>query len=148
MVSRSILNEDIGKNDFHGCVYYEQFLSHDRSVSFADDIVEMGLGLLKKNSVTQLAPIDTARASEISSQCMLAMLKRFDVTDINLIKPGIGEATRVLLRRVPRLLIVKDSSIADVQHLLVLAEEKQIPIEVDAHLPYQAVAIIRSALDA
>lgn len=148
LVSRSILNEDISDKDFHGCVFYEQFLSNDHSIRFADAIVAMGLGMLENNTAQQLAAIDKDKAADISKKCLQSMLKRFDVTDINLIKPGIGEATRVLLRRVPRLLILKDLSAVDVQHLIVLAEEKQVPIEVDAHLPYQAVAIIRSALDA
>lgn len=148
LVSRSILNEDISDKDFHGCVFYDQFMPYDHSIRFADSIVDMGLAMLENDTVQQLTAIDKDKAAAVSKKCLQLMLKRFDVTDINLIKPGIGEATRVLLRRVPRLLILKDLTAVDVQHLIVLAEEKQVPIEVDDHLPYQAVAIIRSALDA
>ena len=69
------------------------------------------------------------------------------ISDINLIKPGIGEATRVLLRRVPERLIVRDTNAPDVAHLLLLAQEKAIPVIVEPALPYQAVALIRSAVD-
>ena len=69
------------------------------------------------------------------------------ITDVNLIKPGIGEATRVLLRRVPRLLMLRDLNAPDVAHLNVLAREKSVPLIVDTNLPYQAVSLIQSALD-
>ena len=69
------------------------------------------------------------------------------ITDVNLVKPGIGEATRVLLRRVPRLLMLRDPAAPDVAHLKVLAAEKSVPLVVDASLPYQAVSLIKSALD-
>ncbi len=35
-------------------------------------------------------------------------MQRYGIGDVNLIKPGIGEATRVLLRRVPRLLLLRE----------------------------------------
>ncbi|MEG2962670.1 MAG: RNA-binding protein, partial [Janthinobacterium sp.] len=73
--------------------------------------------------------------------------QQYGISDINLIKPGIGEATRVLLRRVPERLIVRDTNAPDVAHLLLLAQEKAIPVTVEPALPYQAVALIRSAVD-
>jgi hypothetical protein len=74
-------------------------------------------------------------------------MARHGIADVNLIKPGIGEATRVLLRRVPRLLILRDAAAPDTAHLKVLATEKSVPLIVDADLPYQAVSLIRSTLD-
>ncbi|MBY0446837.1 MAG: hypothetical protein K2Q15_16705, partial [Burkholderiales bacterium] len=76
-----------------------------------------------------------------------ATQEQYGVEDVNLIKPGIGEATRVLLRRVPRLLILRDPAVADVAHLKLLAIEKNVPLIVDAGLPYQAVSLIGSVLD-
>ncbi|UUZ51720.1 hypothetical protein LP420_17195 [Massilia sp. B-10] len=64
-----------------------------------------------------------------------------------MVKPGIGEATRVLLRRSPRLLIVRDRLAPEVAHLLLLAQEKNIPVATDVGLPYHAVSLIRSAID-
>jgi hypothetical protein len=74
-------------------------------------------------------------------------MRRYGILDANLVKPGIGEATRVLLRRVPRLLVVRTPAAPEVRHLLVLAEEKGVPVEVDPALPYHAVSLIRSASD-
>ncbi|MFL6656851.1 MAG: cysteine protease StiP domain-containing protein, partial [Massilia sp.] len=39
LVSRSILNDAIGPDDFHGCVYYSQFAEQDQSQAFADQLV-------------------------------------------------------------------------------------------------------------
>ena len=74
-------------------------------------------------------------------------MRRYGVADVNLVKPGIGEATRVLLRRVPRLLVLREADAPDVAHLAALAEEKQVPVEIDPSLPYHAVSLIRSASD-
>ena len=37
------------------------------------------------------------------------IIKAYDIKDINYIKPGIGEATRVLLRRVPWKLLINNN---------------------------------------
>jgi len=93
------------------------------------------------------APIDAAGARQRSQDYIAAAMRRYGVADVNLIKPGIGEATRVLLRRVPRRLLLRDAAASDVAHLAVLADEKQVPVEIDPTLPYHAVSLIRSASD-
>ena len=92
-------------------------------------------------------PVDAPAMAARSSAFMAQAQQRYGIADINLIKPGIGEATRVLLRRVPERLIVRDASAPDVAHLCLLALEKSIPVTVEPELPYQAVALIRSAVD-
>jgi hypothetical protein len=147
LVSRSVLNDAIGPDDFHGCVYYAQFAAHDQSRAFADGLVQDAIALADRQGIPQAMAID-ARAAQAASKLYMAQAQaRYDIGDINLIKPGIGEATRVLLRRVPERLIVRDASLPDVAHLLLLAEEKAIPVTMAPDLPYQAVALIRSAVD-
>ena len=54
------------------------------------------------------------------------IVKDFKIKDINKIKPGVGETTRVLLRRVPdRVLIPQDANPKYLQHILQLAEENK-----------------------
>ena len=51
---------------------------------------------------------------------------KFSINDINKIKPGVGETTRVLLRRLPdRILIKENANDKYVKHLLQLAKEKK-----------------------
>ncbi|MGH8853878.1 MAG: cysteine protease StiP domain-containing protein, partial [Telluria sp.] len=145
LVSRTVLDERIGPEDFHGCVYYGEFAPHDQSQRFADALVEAALA--QAGQQTCAAALDAAAAAERSRNYLAAAKARYGIGDVNLIKPGIGEATRVLLRRVPRLLVLRQPAAAATAHLRVLAEEKQVPVEIDPALPYHAVSLIRSALD-
>ena len=147
LVSRSVLNDSIGANDFHGCVYYDEFKTQDVSREFADSLIVAGVALANRGNLTAPIPVDRARARAISTQFLATTMAQHGITDVNLIKPGIGEATRVLLRRVPRLLMLRDLNAPDVAHLNVLAREKSVPLIVDTNLPYQAVSLIQSALD-
>ena len=147
LISRSILNDSIGPGDFHGCVYYKQFEPQDQSQRFADELIAHALKLPGAQSAGTPAPMDKQLAAEVSRNYMQGALALHGIVDINMVKPGIGEATRVLLRRSPRLLIVRDSDAVDVAHLVLLAQEKNIPVMVDPALPYHAVSLIRSALD-
>ena len=147
LVSRSVLNDAIGHGDFHGCVYYDEFEAHDVSCEFADDMVDAGVALASREGLSAPVPVGRDRARAVSTQFLGATMVKHGITDVNLIKPGIGEATRVLLRRVPRLLLLRDPKANDVAHLHVLATEKSVPLIVDADLPYQAVSLIESASD-
>ncbi len=144
LISRSILNESIGPGDFHGCVYYAQFAAQDQSQAFADALVARAVAI---GALPGAAPMNKARAAQVSRSYMQAVLTQHGISDVNMVKPGIGEATRVLLRRVPRLLILRDEHASEVAHLKLLAQEKQVPVLVDPELPYHAVSLIRSALD-
>jgi len=147
LVSRSVLNEAIGPDDFHGCVYYAQFEAHDQSRDFADALLADAVALAASVGVPAPVATDAPAMAARSQAYMASAQKQYGISDINLIKPGIGEATRVLLRRVPERLIVRDTNAPDVAHLLLLANEKAIPVTIEPALPYQAVALIRSALD-
>ena len=75
---------------------------------------------------------------------MIVRVTRFQRV-LNRIKPGVGEATRVLLRRVPGLLLLRDGARPEIAHLLQLAGEKDVPVCVDPALPYLAAALIGEA---
>ena len=145
LVSRTLLDERIGPDDFHGCVYYGEFAPHDQSQRFADALAALAQA---SDLPPDTRPLDAKAAAERSRSYLAAAMARYDIADVNLIKPGIGEATRVLLRRVPRLLVLRRPGTPSVRHLEVLAEEKQVPVAVDPALPYHAVSLIRSASDA
>jgi hypothetical protein len=146
LVSRAVLDERIGPDDFHGCVYYGEFAPHDQSQRFADALVALARAQAD-GMPPEPAPLDAQAAAERSRAYLEGAMARYGIADVNLIKPGIGEATRVLLRRVPRLLVLRQPGAASVAHLEVLAEEKQVPVAIDPLLPYHAVSLIRSASD-
>lgn len=148
LISRSILNERIGPDDFHGCVFYREFASGDLSRWFVDELLRDIHALLDEGYAPCPTPVDPLHARARSLKWLAAIQERFGITNLNLIKPGIGEATRVLLRRVPKLLMIRDPHAPEARHLLQLAQEKRVPWEVDPELPYQAVSLIKGLPDA
>ena len=146
LVSRSILNaEVVGPDDFHGCVHYSEFTEHDLSRWFLDVLTaEIEQQLSNADSLDAVMTDAERQQQSTRSRLLLTnVAKRFGVRDPNHIKPGIGEATRVLLRRVPSHLLLRDDDSEDVRHLRELAERRAVPVLVDPELPYHAVALIR-----
>ncbi len=144
LVSRSILNDEYIKDgDFHGCKYYKEYEENDLSLWFIDSIMA-----IIKDLKPQKVPLVSKNSDlNININNYLAQLQKdFDIGDINYIKPGIGESTRVLLRRVPYIIMVKDLKAENIQHLIHLAKEKDVKIVEDTNLPYTALAIIKDVL--
>ncbi|WP_343032244.1 cysteine protease StiP family protein [Allochromatium palmeri] len=148
LVSRSILNAHIGPDDFHGCVYYREFADADLSVWFIEQVLSAVRVRLAEGYAPQTRPVDPALARARSAALLSAIRESFGIQDANFIKPGIGEATRVLLRRVPERVIIRDPEAPQVAHLLELAREKGVRWQVDRALPYQAVSLIKGVNDA
>ncbi len=149
LLSRSMISADLTPKALHGCVYYEHLAAADVSRWFVDLIYQQALARADGLSPAGWAKrsADTAHLAAVSERFLRACQETYDISDINLIKPGIGEATRVLLRRAPRLIILRDRSAPEVAHLRLLAADKDVPIIEDTHLPYQAVSLIKSSLD-
>jgi len=144
LVSRSILNKefiDTENGDFHGCKFYKEFKDVDISLWFVDEIMgEVGElpSLIGKDLLMKTHSEDIK-----IDDYFIRTQKKYNITNINYIKPGIGESTRVLLRRTPHIVIVKDSSSQEVAHLKVLAKEKNVEVVEDKDLPFTALSIIK-----
>lgn len=140
LLSRSIWNDDIGPQDFHGAKYYAELEPHDYSLKFVETI----MALCQDNAIKPAQ--DDKSEAKAYHRTMIdyvdGVMARFNETDINMVKPGIAEATRVMLRRVPRVLIVRDIDDADTAHVVQLAKDKDVPVEVDATMPIKAVSLI------
>lgn len=142
LVSRTFLRSDIiGKEDFHGAVYYGGLKDADLSYEFIEAI-EKNFRMESAGGGTKVPGKGIDEVREIG--------RVFHVDDINLIKPGIGEATRVLLRRVPWKILIDGRYRDDAQlfHLLRLAQEKHVPVEVFPMRHYKCCGIIRKIADA
>lgn len=142
LISRTFLRDDIiGKDDFHGAVYYGELADSDLSYAFIHAIESEFLMDIPREIHT-VTGIGIDEVKQIASE--------FDITDINLIKPGIGEATRVLLRRVPWKVLINERYKEDaaLAHLLRLAKEKQVPVEDYPLKNYKACGIIKKLADA
>lgn len=139
LVSRSILNSElVGAGDFHACVHYPELAPRDVTRAFVDFVDALAAAP---------APPRAARpgAAERCDRAVAGLMDRFGVTDRNRIKPGIAEATRAVLRRVPERLLLRDPDDADVRHLLHLAGERGVEVDrLPPDFPFRAVSLIRN----
>lgn len=149
LVSRTFLRGDIiGPGDFHGAVYYGELADSDLSYEFIDAI-ERRFVIEDQNCQVQDQP-EEKTVSGYGIDEVKELAEVFDVSDINLIKPGIGETTRVLLRRVPWKVLI-DEKYRDNQelgHIIRLAEEKNVPVESYPLRHYKCCGIIRKLAEA
>lgn len=144
LVSRSILNARfVGENDFHACVTYPQHVHADLSRAFVDALAPRAAAAVPRTIADH-----AARRPSLAADCaaMLAGISTWAGTnDANRIKPGIAEATRALLRRVPERVLVRDPADEDVAHIVQLADEAGIPVDrLDPKSSYRAITVIRT----
>lgn len=142
LLSRTFYRKDIiGEKDFHGAVFYQNLIPQDMTYGFIDAVAQYFDTLEQKESREHI--VSKTAKEEVEEIC-----KTFDIQDINLVKPSIGETTRVLLRRMPWKILVH--SFDDEQHLgqiYQLAKEKgvamiQYPLE-----NYKACGLIQNIAD-
>ncbi|ETP69202.1 hypothetical protein G159_08070 [Planococcus glaciei CHR43] len=146
LISRTILNDQfISAEDFHGAKFYSDLLEEDLSNDFVDRVTASFSETLKAvEDAVAANPVTAERTWEGMKEVEEIGQKMYNERDYTLIKPGVGETTRVLLRRSPWKVLVQDPAHSDVQHLLVLAKEKNVPVEVVPELFYRAIGLIRS----
>ena len=137
LFSRTVLRSDlIFDGDFHGAAYFGELEKFDRTYEFIETV---------ERETALLPPFEDLNCESPTGAGLVEtrqIAQKFGVTDINLVKPSIGEATRALLRRVPRLILVKSRGSALTKHLERLAEEKGVPVEEYPLSCYEAVGII------
>ncbi len=138
LVSRTFYREDvIKKDDFHGALYYDDLVNEDVSNAFIDAVIPHFQREIKMPSMNldgDTGAMEVQRIAEF-----------FGVKNINLIKPGVGESTRVLLRRVPWKILIAETAKDDavLQHIRQLAKEKNVPVEYYPLKHYKVCGIIR-----
>ncbi|MDE7244618.1 MAG: cysteine protease StiP family protein [Oscillospiraceae bacterium] len=142
LLSRTFLRGDIiGADDFHGTVFYENLRDKDLTYQFIKEIADR---FRKPEQCNTASPEKWgAGLEEVREIC-----HTFGINDVNLVKPGTGEATRVLLRRVPWKILVR--SLDDGEHLghiFQLAREKQVEVVEYPLRRYRACGLIRKLAD-
>lgn len=141
LVSRTFLRDDIiGEKDFHGAVFYENLKDVDLSYEFIEAIEEQ---FEMENEIVEEV-MEGKGIDEIKK-----IVDTFNISDINFVKPGIGETTRVLLRRVPWKILIDEKYKDDIalRHIIRLAEEKNVPVEYYPLVHYKCCGIIKKMAD-
>ncbi len=144
LVSRTVLRADlVGPHDFHGAKFYRELAGADVSNDFLDAV---------SACFTEIADEVDAKAKELLSAdrtptwegwaAVERISEEYGIHDVNLVKPGVGETTRVLLRRVPWKILARAGAGADLDHVRLLAEQRGVPVEEVDGLPYTCVGLI------
>ncbi|MFE2265776.1 phosphoribosyltransferase domain-containing protein [Streptomyces griseosporeus] len=144
LISRTVLRADlVGPHDYHGAKFYRELAGADVSVAFldavsarfpeVDDAVDAAVKELQAGDRTPTWE-GWAAVERISVE--------YGIHDVNLVKPGVGETTRVLLRRVPWKILARAGAGPDLDHVRLLAEQRGVPVEEVPELPYTCVGLI------
>ena len=145
LISRSLWAE----NGLHGCMLWDSLAPWDVTREFIDHIVSLWTReMLAEAAASRKWPQETnnkIRKIE-TDQVIKKIMRLYGVEERNHIKPGIAEATRAILRRVPDCVLVSDSSDPDLELLVGLSREKNVKVhEAGKSIwPYKAMTIIKS----
>ncbi|MCL2053068.1 MAG: cysteine protease StiP family protein [Oscillospiraceae bacterium] len=144
LMSRTVIRPGIKDDEFHGVAFYENLKEEDRTYEFINRL-EACFNILENERAISNVNLDKP-APTLSGACEARKIAReFNIGDINFIKPGIGEATRVLLRRIPDMVLVAQGAEEKyIAHIVQLAKEKNVPV---IHYPlqcYKACGIIKA----
>lgn len=152
LISRTFLRDDIiKKDDFHGAVFYPELKEEDRTYEFIHKI-ESFINL-EDETLEDKVHIKSGLISITGMEEVYKIARHFNIEDINLIKPGIGETTRVLLRRVPEVVLIPEKlekleqkeqkEDEYISHILKLACEKNVKVVKYPLKAYRACGIIK-----
>ncbi|MFJ9984612.1 phosphoribosyltransferase [Streptomyces globisporus] len=144
LISRTVLRADlVGPNDFHGGKFYRELAGSDVSGDFLTAVAarfEEVAGQVEAEAKDLLAA-DRAPTWE-GWAAVERISEEYGIHDVNLVKPGVGETTRVLLRRVPWKILARRGAGTDLEHIRLLAEQRGVPVEEADDLPYSCVGLI------
>jgi hypothetical protein len=144
LMSRTIIRPDLlGPGAFHGVRIYREFAGSDVSRRFVDTIsARFGAvaGAIEEAVAAALAlpPADGRGLREVQQ-----VQREEAIADVHRVKPGIGETTRVLLRRVPDAILVDPRRRDRLAHVLMLAEERGVAIRERRSEVYACFGLIR-----
>ncbi|TAJ09710.1 hypothetical protein DMA11_19865 [Marinilabiliaceae bacterium JC017] len=149
LVSRTFHRPDVIKEtDFHGARFYSNLIDADRSLEYIETISQHF-----KSVYQQVDAIVKSRQTLVETNpsweglhSVQRISRLYGIADVNLIKPGIGETTRVLLRRVPWKILVHPQKYHLLGHVLQLAKEKNIEVEEYEQMSYSCCGLIKQVI--
>lgn len=161
LVSRTILNDkyiDVDAGEFHGAVYFGNnpgMIEADKTYEFIDTIVDFFnaydkcvIDILRNKAKEVLALGIDGKTKGV--EIVKDIANREGIDDYNKIKPGIGECTRVLLRRVPKKVLVNEAYLGEksLEHIFQLCNERNVPVESSSKIgKYKVVGVIADLND-
>ncbi|MFB7877007.1 phosphoribosyltransferase [Nocardia sp. NPDC056064] len=145
LVSRTVLNDTlIGPGEFHGAKFYRELAHADVSNQLID-AVTAAFGAIGEQVPAAVAAIrESDRTPDWSGWASVERVRaEYGISTVNFVKPGVGETTRVLLRRVPWRVLVRDADAPEHAHIRLLAAARNVPVEVVPDLAYSCMGLIK-----
>ncbi|SIH20332.1 Citrate lyase beta subunit [Mycobacteroides abscessus subsp. abscessus] len=145
LISRTVLNPALMRpGDFHGAKFYRELGHADRSAAFLDAVTAR-FDEVRSEVDSQLEALRGAdrEPSWSGLQTVRKIQQEYGIATSNFVKPGIGETTRVLLRRLPWKIVLRDPDAAEHRHIRMLAEARGVPIDYDPDLAYACVGLVK-----
>lgn len=145
LVSRTVLNEQlIGPADFHGAKFYAELADQDVSEVLLDAVAREFDAAADEAAIRRAAIEASDRTPTWSGwQSVEAVRAHYGISSVNFVKPGVGETTRVLLRRVPWRVLVRTPDDPEHEHIRVLADARDVPVEVVPDLAYSCMGLVK-----
>ena len=103
LISRTVKLPSMTDDELHGAVYYSDYEDVDKSMEFINKVESY----FETLSEDDMHIFDATISNGNGWADLMSVQEDYKVKDINFIKPGVGESTRVLLRRVPHVVLVK-----------------------------------------
>ncbi len=144
LVSRTVLRADlIGPHDFHGAKFYAELAPGDVSATFLDAVTAQFAGVTAQVAAAAALPVSPEPPRWTGWASVEQISAAYGIHDVNLVKPGVGETTRVLLRRVPWKVLVRPDSVGELSHVLLLARQRGVEVVPVPDLAFSCVGLIR-----
>ncbi|WP_206508757.1 phosphoribosyltransferase [Rhodococcus sp. BGS-1C] len=146
LVSRTVLNRNlIHDGEFHGAKFYAELAPVDVSNHLLDTVSARFDDVRTAASDSAAEILRSDRTPSWSGWASVEKVRQeFGISGVNFVKPGVGETTRVLLRRVPWRVLVRDADAPEHQHIRMLAAARGVPIVEVPDLAYSCMGLIRN----
>lgn len=146
LVSRTVLSRAVLRpGQFHGAKFYRELAGEDVSNLFVDTVAARFPAVAEAGRrLAARLEAEAPRPGWVGAAQVAAIGRRFGIADHHRIKPGVGETTRVLLRRLPWKVLVNPGRERELGHLLQLAAERDVPVEPYPHMTYASCGLIKA----
>ena len=106
LISRTVINTD--PNTYHQAKYYKEYQSKDISLKYVNEVEQYISAHI--NEFENLS-VQTFKQSnkDIYARFIKNMLGKYQISNGNYLKPGLGETTRMLIRRTPDFIIINEN---------------------------------------
>lgn len=149
LVSRTVLNDTvIGPGEFHGAKFYRDLAGDDVSNTLLDtvsacfpDVVDTVPDVLRSVLASDRTPTWAGWES------VEKVRAQFGISTVNFVKPGVGETTRVLLRRVPWRVLVRELHAPEHAHIRMLAQARGVPVDEVPDLAYACMGLVKDVAE-